>query len=141
MQKQGRQNHADTRCKKAPLHTELCADPGRGNHRRKRPTVAFEEHHAPPTLPPARERLDDLAALRVIDTELPALPKREREAVTLCDVEGVSRDDAADSMGVTRGALRVLLHRGRTKLKEALLEAERLAGSLTGDGLTGTFAV
>lgn len=111
------------------------------HHRRRRPSVAFEEHHAPPTLPPARERLDDLAALRVIGTELPTLPRREREAVTLCDVEGVSRDDAADSMGVTRGALRVLLHRGRAKLKDALLEAERLAGSLAGEGLAGSFAV
>jgi RNA polymerase sigma-70 factor (ECF subfamily) len=111
------------------------------HHRRSRPSVAFEEHHAPPTLPPQRERLDDLAALRVIDTELPALPRREREAVTLCDVEGFSRDDAADSMGVSRGALRVLLHRGRAKLKNALLEAERLAGSLSGDGLTGHYAV
>ena len=111
------------------------------HHRRRRPSVSFEEHHAEPTLPPQRERLDDLAALRVIDVELPALPRREREAVTLCDVEGISRDDAADSMGVTRGALRVLLHRGRAKLKEALLEAERLAGTFAPDPLSGSFAV
>ncbi len=102
------------------------------HHRRRRTSVSFEEYHAEPTLPPARERLDDLAALRVIDSELPALPRREREAVTLCDVEGVSRDDAAGEMGVTRGALRVLLHRGRAKLKSAILEAERLAETLTG---------
>ena len=57
------------------------------------------------------------------------------------DLLRASRDAAADSMGVTRGALRVLLHRGRAKLKEALYEAERLAGSLTGEGLAGSFAV
>ena len=100
------------------------------HHRRKKRSVSFEEHHAPPTLPPSRERLDDLKALAVVEHELPALPRREREAVTLIDVHGLERGDAAGEMGISRGALRVLLHRGRARLKAAIVEAERLAGSL-----------
>jgi DNA-directed RNA polymerase specialized sigma24 family protein len=51
------------------------------------------------------------------------LTELERRAVTLCDVDDLDRDEASEAMGVTRGHLRVLLHRGRHKL-EASLRAE-----------------
>lgn len=88
-------------------------------HRRKRPQVAFEEHHTPPAAP-RRERLDDLAALELVHRELSGLPRRERQAVELCDVRGLDRTEAAAEMGVSRGALRVMLHRGRQRLKQKL---------------------
>ncbi|MEM9067364.1 MAG: sigma-70 family RNA polymerase sigma factor [Myxococcota bacterium] len=89
------------------------------HHRRKRPTTMFEEHHTPPMAAP-RERLDDQAAIELVEKTLPSLPRRERQAVTLVDVHGVDRDDAADQMGVSRGALRVMLHRGRSRIKKQL---------------------
>ena len=54
----------------------------------------------------------------------------ERRAVTLCDVEDLDRDEASERMGVTRGHLRVLLHRGRHKLEASLKASgiERAAG-------------
>lgn len=94
-------------------------------HRRRKPSVSFEEYHSPLEESP-RERLDDLAALKVVHAEIDRLPRREQQAVTLVDVEGLSREEAAERMGVTRAALRVMLHRGRTKLREKL-EAEEHA--------------
>ena len=92
------------------------------SHRRKRPKVTFEEHHTPPADPP-RERFDDEAAVQMIHEELGGLPKREREAVTFVDVDGLSREEAASRMGVKRTALRVMLHRGRRRLHEKLSAA------------------
>jgi len=92
------------------------------SHRRKRPKITFEEHHSPPVDPP-RERFDDAAALRLIHEEIPGLPRRERQAVTFVDVEGLSREEAANRMGVKRTALRVMLHRGRRRLNDKLSAA------------------
>lgn len=92
-------------------------------HRRSRPQVMFEEHHTPP-VDARRERLDDEAAMDLVQAELEALPRRERQAVELVDVQGVDRDEAAERMGVSRGALRVMLHRGRARLKDKLESAE-----------------
>ena len=93
------------------------------SHRRRRPSVSFEEHHTPDA-DPRRERLDDVAAANLVERALPELPKREREAVSLVDVAGVDRNVAAESMGVSRSALRVMLHRGRNRLKKKLEAAD-----------------
>ena len=93
------------------------------SHRRRRPSVSFEEHHTPDA-DPRRERLDDVAAANLVERALPDLPKREREAVSLVDVAGLDRNVAAHSMGVSRSALRVMLHRGRNRLKKKLEAAD-----------------
>lgn len=89
-------------------------------HRRNRPQVSFEEHHTPPSFASHREKLDNEAAVDVVQHELPNLPRRERQAVTLVDVQGLDRDEAAGEMGVSRSALRVMLHRGRHRLKDRI---------------------
>ena len=67
--------------------------------------------------------LDWARALGVVRDELTHLPDLQRRAVELCDVQGVSRDEAAQRLGVERGHLRVLLHRGRNRLRETLQAA------------------
>ncbi len=98
------------------------------HHRRRRPTTSFEEHHAPP-IEQVRETLDDRAAVALVGQALPHLPRREREAVELIDLGGAPRDEAAERMGVTRGALRVMLHRGRARLRRHLEAADLAFGS------------
>jgi len=52
-----------------------------------------------------------------------ALPPAFREAVVLCDLQGLSYAEAAAAVGSPLGTLRSRLHRGRQLLVEALREA------------------
>lgn len=61
--------------------------------------------------------------LRALERALPRLPETQRVAVTLRDVEGLELADVAQVLEVTEGNLRVLLHRGRARLRD-VLEAE-----------------
>jgi RNA polymerase sigma-70 factor (ECF subfamily) len=49
-----------------------------------------------------------------------ALPERQREVVVLRDVEGLASTDVCAVLGITEGNQRVLLHRGRSRLRAAL---------------------
>jgi RNA polymerase sigma-70 factor (ECF subfamily) len=51
------------------------------------------------------------------------LPARQREVVLLRDVEGMSSDEVCTVLALTEGNQRVLLHRGRGRLRQ-LLEDE-----------------
>jgi RNA polymerase sigma-70 factor (ECF subfamily) len=51
------------------------------------------------------------------------LPGRQREVVLLRDVEGMSSEDVCAVLALTEGNQRVLLHRGRSRLRQ-LLENE-----------------
>jgi len=51
------------------------------------------------------------------------LPDRQRDVVVLRDVEGLTSEDVCDVLGITEGNQRVLLHRGRSRLRTEL-EAE-----------------
>lgn len=53
---------------------------------------------------------------------LPQLPDQQRAVITLRDVEGVSADDVSRLLGVSEGNQRVLLHRGRARLRALLTE-------------------
>lgn len=95
--------------------------------RRIKPAESFEEEKvAADGSAPAEERLGDYEAANIATRAMGELTELERTAVALCDVQDFDRDEASERMGVTRGHLRVLLHRGRHKL-EAVLEAEGLA--------------
>jgi RNA polymerase sigma-70 factor (ECF subfamily) len=73
------------------------------------------------------EQIDDrLAAAKMavrIRTAIEDLPARQREVVTLRDIEGLSSDDVCGVLDITDANQRVLLHRGRSKLRQ-ILESE-----------------
>jgi RNA polymerase sigma-70 factor (ECF subfamily) len=48
------------------------------------------------------------------------LPERQQIVVTLRDVEGLSADEVCDLLHISAENQRVLLHRGRTRLRQAL---------------------
>lgn len=60
-----------------------------------------------------RELLDRMGAA------LDALPPAQRAAIWLRDVEGLEAPEICAALGVSDANLRVLLHRGRTKLRDA----------------------
>ena len=58
------------------------------------------------------------------------LPDAQRRIVVLHDIEHLASDEIAAMLGITYGNERVLLHRGRTRLR-AMLAAETMDGSPT----------
>ncbi len=51
---------------------------------------------------------------------LEELPQRQREVVILRDVDGLSSDEVCEVLEISEGNQRVLLHRGRSRLRETL---------------------
>jgi RNA polymerase sigma-70 factor (ECF subfamily) len=52
------------------------------------------------------------------------LPERQQIVVTLRDVEGLNSDEVCDLLKISAENQRVLLHRGRTRLRQALVSYE-----------------
>ena len=81
---------------------------------------------------PWADRVDDQMIAADLATRvhalLPQLAPTQREVVWLRDVEGLSTDDVGALLGVTDGNQRVLLHRGRARLRQ-LLAVEMGSGS------------
>ena len=84
---------------------------------------------------PARECAPGLPDLGpILDEELAALPEWYREAILLCDLRGVSREEAALILGVPEGTVSSRLANGRKKLAARLA---RRGVSLSVAGLVG----
>lgn len=63
--------------------------------------------------------------VELIDEALDQLPERQRLIVTMRDVHGMSAEEACAALGLSAQNQRVLLHRGRAALREALEEHYR----------------
>jgi RNA polymerase sigma-70 factor (ECF subfamily) len=109
---------------------------GTREQRAGRPDEAVEERFdasgawATPPEPWADRAEDRLVAedmTRRVHALLPQLVESQRQVVLLRDVEGLSSGDVATLLGVTVGNQRVLLHRGRTRLRHLL--ASEMGGS------------
>jgi RNA polymerase sigma-70 factor (ECF subfamily) len=57
---------------------------------------------------------------RVVGSALRALPPRQQSVVTLRDVHGLSAEEVCSALDLSPGNERVLLHRGRARLRSAL---------------------
>jgi RNA polymerase sigma-70 factor, ECF subfamily len=68
----------------------------------------------------AENRLDAATWGPVLQSGLEDLPPRQRQVVMLRDVDGLSSDEVCDLLGLSTGNQRILLHRGRTRLREIL---------------------
>ena len=71
----------------------------------------------------SEERLDAATWLPALKAALEDLPPRQRQVVMLRDVEGLSNDEACAVLGISVGNQRLLLHRGRARLR-SILETE-----------------
>jgi RNA polymerase sigma factor (sigma-70 family) len=61
---------------------------------------------------------DELRA--ILDDELSCLPSRYRGPIVLCELEGLSRQEAAQRLGVPEGTLSSRLARGKARLRDRL---------------------
>ncbi len=66
------------------------------------------------------ETLGSNATRRVLLEAIAALPPRQREVLTLRDVQGYSAEEARNALDLTDTNHRVLLHRARSKVRGAL---------------------
>jgi RNA polymerase sigma factor (sigma-70 family) len=63
-------------------------------------------------------RIDAQAEGRALVARCARLPERDRQAIELVDLDGLTPAEAAVCLGVSAGALRVRLFRARTKLRK-----------------------
>ena len=70
--------------------------------------------------PTPAQAFDDASLDHDVQAALDALPPDFRAAVVLCDIEGLSYEEIAATLGVKLGTVRSRIHRGRAALREAL---------------------
>ncbi len=63
---------------------------------------------------------DDVDSRLTLEATFADLPPRERDVCTLVYLQGLSPEQAAGELGITRNNVDQALHRGRTKLREVL---------------------
>jgi RNA polymerase sigma-70 factor (ECF subfamily) len=73
---------------------------------------------------PADEALNEAQRLRAVVRELERLPKAERDVLLLSVVEELGTSQMAEVLGRSESAVRALLFRARTRLRERLEEGE-----------------
>jgi RNA polymerase sigma-70 factor (ECF subfamily) len=83
---------------------------------------------APSQLPAPDDVLAKKRALAVLLAEIERLPEGQRLVVTLRDVSEWSSEEVCNVLGLSETNQRVLLHRGRTKLRAALVRRFGKAG-------------
>ncbi len=66
------------------------------------------------------ERLNLEQRLELVRAAVASLPATYREVVALCDLEEMSYEDAATTMGCAVGTVRSRLHRGRAMLLDRM---------------------
>jgi RNA polymerase sigma-70 factor (ECF subfamily) len=64
--------------------------------------------------------LQSREARRIVEEAIAALPERQRIVITLRDLEGLSSDEVRNALSLTETNQRVLLHRARAKVRQAL---------------------
>jgi len=99
--------------------TNLCTDRRRGALRRAQP-MGDDLPDAPDGAPGAEVRMVEEARAAALDAALAALPDRQREAVVLRHIEGLSNPEIAEVMGVGVEAVESLTARGKRALAAAL---------------------
>lgn len=111
--------------------------------RKRRPTDSLDalrerqgEWVAPADSAPSPERAAlGAETLRAIQRGLETLPEDQRMAIILCDVQELAYDEIAQAMGTSIGTVKSRISRGRSRLRDYLLQngelgagRERLAG-------------
>jgi RNA polymerase sigma-70 factor (ECF subfamily) len=64
--------------------------------------------------------LESDEALRIVREAIDRLPERQKIVITLRDLEGLSSDEVRNVLDLSETNQRVLLHRARTKVRQAL---------------------
>jgi RNA polymerase sigma-70 factor (ECF subfamily) len=96
---------------------EAAVDPGRF---RRPDDERWPGHWASRPEPWPEERLLAAEMREVVERAIEQLPPAQRAVISLRDVEGWSAEEARNALGVSETNQRVLLHRARSKVRQAL---------------------
>ena len=96
--------------------------------RRRRHTVEMEPDHAD-AAPAIEDRLSEKEQAQTVWRLVSELPERQRMALVLCRLEGMSMAEAGSVLGCSVGAVESLLSRARQQLRESLDADSRASGS------------
>ncbi len=99
--------------------TNLCIDRRRGAARRAVP-MGEDLPDAADDAPGAEARMIEAARVAALDAALGGLPDRQREAVVLRHIEGLSNPEIAEILGIGVEAVESLTARGKRALAAAL---------------------
>jgi RNA polymerase sigma-70 factor, ECF subfamily len=122
------------------ITTNLFLDLVRRRQRIRFEGLAEDAHERLPGREPSPQQLlDDRSLDGDVQAALDALPPDFRAAVVLCDIEGLSYEEIAATLGIKLGTVRSRIHRGRAALRaslehrsRALADAEVEAGAGAG---------
>src|SRR3954471_10612739 len=127
-----------------PWSSAFADDPGMGGPtvdpaRFRGPDDRWPGGWTPAGRPAAWEPPPEYAAVaaeirRELGTALDELPDRQRTVVELRDVHGLSSEEVCAQLGVSPGNQRILLHRGRARLRARLEDVYR---GTAGEGTPG----
>jgi RNA polymerase sigma factor (sigma-70 family) len=84
--------------------------------------------------PTPEQAFDDTHLDPEVQAALAALAPEFRAAVVLCDLEGLSYEEIAATLGIKLGTVRSRIHRGRTQLRQALEHRTPRRSSEAGPG-------
>jgi RNA polymerase sigma-70 factor (ECF subfamily) len=108
------------------IAANACADELRRRHRRPQISLdqASEDDERPLDVPDSGETPEDFALRRelnrIIQAGLITLPQDQRLAVVLCDVQGFSYEEIAESTRVSVGTVKSRISRGRERMRRYL---------------------
>lgn len=88
--------------------------------KRKRTLELDEDMPLADERPTADETMLRAEARKILESEIAALPERQRTALNLCYDEGLTNQEAADIMGLNLKALQSLIMRAKTTLRERM---------------------
>jgi len=104
------------------MTVNVCHDLGR--RRRSQPNALVDFDAIPSTSNPHAE-LQSEEQRRTLYRVLQQLPEKERAAVVLRDIEGLSTAEVAEILGSSEATVRVQISNARLKIKEAIKRGQR----------------
>ena len=102
------------------ITTNLFLDMVRRRARIRFDALPEDTERLPGTSPSPEQVYDERHFDDDVQRALDALPPDFRAAVVLCDIEGLSYEEIAATLGIKLGTVRSRIHRGRVQLRAAL---------------------